>query len=47
MSDIVRAASKIAVAGDIVLLAPGCASFGMFRDYKDRGEQFIKAVSEL
>ncbi len=30
----------------IVLLSPGAASFGMFKDYKDRGEQFVAAVQE-
>jgi UDP-N-acetylmuramoylalanine--D-glutamate ligase len=31
----------------VVLLSPGCASFGMFKDYKGRGEQFKKAVQAL
>jgi UDP-N-acetylmuramoylalanine--D-glutamate ligase len=30
-----------------VLLAPGCASFDMFIDYKDRGQQFKQAVQAL
>jgi UDP-N-acetylmuramoylalanine--D-glutamate ligase len=30
-----------------VLLAPGCASFDMFTDYKDRGLQFKQAVQAL
>lgn len=32
--------------GDIVLLSPGCASFGWFRDYRDRGEQFQTMAKE-
>ena len=38
---------KLAVAGDVVLLSPACASFGMFKDYKDRGRQFKAAVERL
>ena len=47
MKTIVQAASKIAKSGDIVLLTPACASFDMFKDYKDRGEQFKKEVLGL
>lgn len=44
MDDAVRVASQIATPGDVVLLSPACASFDMFRDYKDRGEAFVRAV---
>lgn len=47
MQEIIDAATKIAEDGDVVLLSPACASFGMFKNYKDRGEQFKKAVMDL
>lgn len=47
MSDVVSRARDAAKPGDIVVLSPACASFGMFRDYKDRGDQFIAAVTAL
>lgn len=47
MTDIVAQARKVAQPGDVVLLSTGCASFGLFHDYKDRGDQFKKAVKEL
>jgi UDP-N-acetylmuramoylalanine--D-glutamate ligase len=40
-------AKRVAQPGDVVLLSTGCASFGLFKNYKDRGEQFKKAVLEL
>jgi UDP-N-acetylmuramoylalanine--D-glutamate ligase len=47
MEEIVRTAHAQAQPGDIVLLSPACASFDMFKDYKDRAVQFIAAVQSL
>jgi UDP-N-acetylmuramoylalanine--D-glutamate ligase len=47
MYDIVDAARSKAQAGDVVLLSPGSASFDMFKNYKDRGDQFKQAVQSL
>ena len=44
MDEAVTVADRIAKAGDTVLLAPGCASFDMFRSYADRGNRFADAV---
>jgi UDP-N-acetylmuramoylalanine--D-glutamate ligase len=47
MKEIVREARAIATSSDVVLLSPACASFGMFKNYTDRGEQFKKAVRAI
>ncbi|MBU3942669.1 UDP-N-acetylmuramoyl-L-alanine--D-glutamate ligase, partial [Patescibacteria group bacterium] len=43
----VKRASQLAEKGDIVLLSPGAASFNLFKNEFDRGNQFIKAVNNL
>ena len=47
MAEAVDSASAMAVSGDIVLLAPACSSFDMFRSYAERGDQFQSAVHSL
>jgi UDP-N-acetylmuramoylalanine--D-glutamate ligase len=47
MTEIVRLAQQYAAQGEVVILSPACASFGMFKNYSDRGEQFIAAVKAL
>lgn len=43
----VDASFRLASPGDVVLLSPACASFDLFNNYEDRGEQFKKAVRNL
>ena len=45
--DAVKAAYHFAEKGDVVLLSPACASFDLFKNYEDRGNQFKQAVREL
>ena len=47
MAEAVRAAASLAHAGDVVLLAPGCASKDMYADYAARGDAFAAAVHDL
>ena len=43
----VYASFRLASKGDVVLLSPACASFDLFKNYEDRGDQFRKAVRDL
>jgi UDP-N-acetylmuramoylalanine--D-glutamate ligase len=45
--DAVTAAYHFANKGDVVLLSPACASFDLFKNYEDRGNQFKQAVKSL
>lgn len=47
MEEAVDAAYQLAQKGDTVLLSPCCASFDLFRNYEDRGDQFRECVRKL
>ena len=47
MVDVVAQANQLSRPGDVIILSPAAASFGMFKNYVDRGEQFVAAVEKL
>jgi UDP-N-acetylmuramoylalanine--D-glutamate ligase len=47
MSEAVQIAKRLAEKGDSVLLSPACASFDLFENYEDRGNQFKQAIYNL
>ncbi|MGB3468932.1 MAG: UDP-N-acetylmuramoyl-L-alanine--D-glutamate ligase, partial [Cyclobacteriaceae bacterium] len=47
MEDAIRCARDKAKPGEVVLLSPACASFDLFENYMDRGDQFRKEVKRL
>jgi len=47
LEEAVRLAFSLANPGDAVLLSPACSSFDQFRDYKHRGDVFLKTVERL
>ncbi|RPG38114.1 MAG: UDP-N-acetylmuramoyl-L-alanine--D-glutamate ligase [Muricauda sp. TMED12] len=47
MEEAVKVAYKVAERGDAVLLSPACASFDLFKNYEDRGDQFKTAIKNL
>lgn len=47
MKDAFKCATSLAERGDLVLLSPGAASFGIFKNEFDRGDQFVKLVQKI
>ena len=47
LAEAVALAARLAVSGDVVLLSPACASYDMFDNFQQRGQQFVKLVGDL
>ena len=47
MEEAIKVAYKVSERGDAVLLSPACASFDLFKNYEDRGNQFKAAIKKL
>ena len=47
LDEAVRTSAAVARSGDAVLLSPACSSYDMFRDYKHRGDEFVRAVRAM
>ena len=47
LAEAVKLADGLAKSGDVVVLSPACASYDMFENYQQRGEQFIDLVAGL
>jgi len=47
LAEAVALANELAASGDVVVLSPACASYDMFENYEQRGQQFIDLVGKL
>ena len=47
LAEAVQSANRLAEPGDVVLLSPACASYDMFENFEQRGQEFISLVQAL